>query len=72
MEIVNKAIRIDFAYTHLWIKDPNINITAASGNPSFSSVPYVGTVDAQSDLLSGSLVVRFDDVEPGAKKPYMR
>jgi hypothetical protein len=46
--------------------------TAASGNPSFSSVPYVGTVDAQSDLLSGSLVVRFDDVEPGAKKPYMR
>jgi long-chain fatty acid transport protein len=69
---LNKAIRIDFAYTHLWIKDPNINITAASGNPWFSGISYVGTVDAQTDLLSGSLVVRFDDVEPGAKKPYMK
>jgi long-chain fatty acid transport protein len=69
---LNKAIRIDFAYTHLWIKDPNINITAASGNPWFSGIPYVGTVDAQTDLLSGSLVVRFDDVEPAAKKPYMK
>jgi long-chain fatty acid transport protein len=69
---LNKAIRIDFAYTHLWVKDPNVNITAASGNPSFSTIPYVGTVDAQSDLLSGSLVVRFDDVEPAAKKPYMK
>lgn len=69
---LNKAIRIDFAYTHLWIKDPTINITAASGNPSFSSVPYVGTVDAQTDLLSGSLVVRFDDIEPSVKKPFMK
>jgi long-chain fatty acid transport protein len=69
---LNRAIRFDLAYTHLWIKDPNINITAASGNPSFSAVPYVGTVDAQSDMLSGSLVVRFDDIEPSVKKPFMK
>jgi long-chain fatty acid transport protein len=69
---LNRAIRLDLAYTHLWVKDPNVNITAASGNPSFSTVPYVGTVDAQSDMLSGSLVVRFDDIEPSLKKPFMK
>ena len=68
---LNKSLRFDFAYTHLWVKDTNINITAASGNPSFSTIPYVGTSDAHTDLLSGSLVVRFDDIEPTVKKPFM-
>ena len=27
--------RIDLAYTHLFVKDTNVNITAASGNPQF-------------------------------------
>jgi long-chain fatty acid transport protein len=65
-------MRFDLAYTHLWIKDPSINITAASGNPSFSTIPYVGAVEAQSDIISGSFVVRFDDLEPSVKKPFMR
>jgi len=69
---LNKSLRFDLAYTHLWVKDTNINITAASGNPSFSTIPYVGTSDAHTDLLSGSLVVRFDDIEPTVKKPFMR
>jgi long-chain fatty acid transport protein len=63
----------DLAYTHLWIKDPNINISAASGNPWFNgTVSYIGTVDARTDIISGSLVVRFDDLEPSFKKPFMR
>jgi len=67
-------MRFDLAYTHLWIKDPNVNITAASGNPSFSasSGPYVGTVSAHSDLFSASAVIRFDDLEPSVKKPFMK
>jgi long-chain fatty acid transport protein len=69
---LSRAIRFDLAYTHLWVKDTNVNITAASGNPSFSTIPYVGTVDAHSDMLSGSLVVRFDDIEPTMKKPFMK
>jgi long-chain fatty acid transport protein len=55
-------MRFDLAYTHLWIKDPGINITATSGNPSFAGVPYVGTVEAQTDIVSGSFVVQFDQL----------
>jgi long-chain fatty acid transport protein len=63
----------DLAYTHLFIKDPNVNISAASGNPSFNgSISYIGTVDAHSDMISGALVVRFDDLEPSVKKPFMK
>ena len=66
-------MRLDLAYTHLFVKDPNINISAASGNPSFNgSVAYIGTVDAHSDIFSLSMVIRFDDLEPAAKKPFMR
>jgi long-chain fatty acid transport protein len=65
--------RFDLAYTHLFIKDPNVNISAASGNPSFNgSINYIGTVDAHSDMISGSIVVRFDDLEPSVKKPFMK
>jgi long-chain fatty acid transport protein len=69
---VFKGVHFDLAYTHLWFKDPNINITATSLNPWFVGVPYVGTVDAHSDMISGALVVRFDDIEPTVKRPYMK
>jgi hypothetical protein len=36
------------------------------------SGPYVGTVGAHSDMISGALVVRFDDIEPTVKKPFMK
>lgn len=63
----------DLAYTHLFVKDTNINISAASGNPSFNgSVTYIGTADSHVDIFSASLVVRFDDLEPGLKKPFMK
>jgi long-chain fatty acid transport protein len=56
-------MRFDLAYSHLWIRDPNINISAASGNPSFiNPLAYVGSVNAHSDLFSASAVIRFDDL----------
>lgn len=64
---------IDLAYTHLFVKDTNVNISAASGNPSFNgSITYIGTADSHADILSLSLVARFDDLEPGLKKPFMK
>ena len=65
----------DLAYTHLWVKDTNVTITGPSGNPNFNPVTginYIGTVDAQVDILSLALVVRFDDLEPSVKKPFMK
>jgi len=51
----------DLAYTHLFVKDTNVNITAASGNPSFNgSVNYIGTADSHADIFSASLVVQVD------------
>jgi hypothetical protein len=44
------------------VKDPTINITATSGNPSFNRalpIPYVGDVSAHVDIISGSLVFQF-------------
>jgi len=65
---VFKGFTFDLAYSHLFVKDPNVNITAASGNPWFNgSVSYVGTTDAHIDILSGSLVWRFG-AEPAPKK----
>ena len=59
----------DLAYTHLFVKDTNVNISAASGNPSFNgSITYIGTADSHGDIFSLSLVARFDDLEPAAQK----
>jgi long-chain fatty acid transport protein len=63
----------DLAYTHLWVKDTTVNISAASGNPSFNgSITYIGTADSHADMISLSLVARFDDLEPALKKPFMK
>jgi long-chain fatty acid transport protein len=49
----------DFAYSHIWVQDPSINISAASGNPWFNGFTYIGGVDAHVDIFSASLVWRF-------------
>jgi len=59
---VFRGVSFDLAYSHIWVQNPSINITAASGNPWFalgSGVSYVGNVDAHIDILSASLVWRF-------------
>jgi long-chain fatty acid transport protein len=51
-------VSIDLAYTHIFVKETPINITAASGNPWLISVPglgplpYVGTADSSVDIIS--------------------
>ena len=73
---VAKFMHFDLAYSHVWVKDTPINITAASGNPSFIAGPpainYVGTVNGHADVLSLALVVRFDELEPTARRPFLK
>jgi long-chain fatty acid transport protein len=64
---VFRGLHFDLAYSHIWVKDPTINISAGSGNPWFipgGTAAYVGTANAHVDILSGSLVFRWD--EPAA------
>ena len=73
---VIKGVHFDVAYSHLWVKDPNLNIVA--GNPSFITIPgfggapYVGNVNAHVDILSAALVIRMDDLEPTLRKPFYK
>ena len=46
---ISRDLVADLAYSHLWVSDTSINISAASGNPWFNpAVPiaYVGDVSA--------------------------
>jgi long-chain fatty acid transport protein len=69
---VFKGLHFDVAYSHIWVQDTSINISATSGNPSFNgAISYVGSVNSHVDIISGSLVFRFDDIEPTVKRPFM-
>lgn len=61
---VTKSLSLDFAYSHLFVKDTPIDISAASGNPWFNGVTYVGSVDAQVDIISVGLKYRWDAAPP--------
>jgi long-chain fatty acid transport protein len=63
-----RGFSFDLAYSHIWVKDPSINISAASGNPSFNGTfAYVGNVDAHVDILSLALVYRWGAPEPAVR-----
>jgi long-chain fatty acid transport protein len=59
-----KGFSFDLAYSHLWVQDPSINISAASGNPSFSGITYIGDSKAHVDILSLAMVYRWGAPEP--------
>jgi long-chain fatty acid transport protein len=59
-----KDLYVDVAYSHLFIRDTSINITAASGNPWFDGISYVGDVNAHVDILSLGLKYRWGGPEP--------
>ncbi len=61
---VFRGFSFDLAYSHIWVKDPSINITAVSGNPSFDGINYVGTVNAHVDVFSLAMVFRWGAPEP--------
>jgi long-chain fatty acid transport protein len=61
---VFRGFSFDLAYSHVWVQDPSINITAVSGNPSFAGVNYIGTVNAHADVFSLAMVFRWGAPEP--------
>jgi long-chain fatty acid transport protein len=65
---VNKALTFDFAYSHLFVKDTPIDISAASGNPWFNGVTYIGSADNQVDIVSVALKYRWDYERPAPVK----
>ncbi len=62
----SQKLSFDFAYSHLFVKDTPINITAASGNPSFTGVPYVGSVDSHIDIISVAITLSLGQSGAGA------
>jgi long-chain fatty acid transport protein len=65
---VTKSLSFDLAYSHLFVKDTQVDISAASGNPWFNGVTYVGSVDAQVDIISVGLKYRWDAAPPPPEK----
>ncbi len=65
---VTQKMALDFAYSHIFIKDSSINISAASGNPSFSGVTYIGNASGHADIVSVALKYRWDDPAPAPMK----
>jgi long-chain fatty acid transport protein len=63
-------LSFDLAYSHLFVKDTPINVVA--GNPSFTGVPYVGTVDSHIDIISVAMKYRWDDPAPPVKQGYFK
>jgi long-chain fatty acid transport protein len=62
-----KGFSFDLAYSHIWVKDPSINVSLASGNPQFTGVTYIGDSKAHVDILSLALVYRWGAPEPAPK-----
>jgi long-chain fatty acid transport protein len=65
-------IALDAAYTHIFIKDTPIDISATSGNPWYNgTVAYVGSVDARVDIISVALHYRWDTPAVPEKKKLL-
>jgi long-chain fatty acid transport protein len=62
-----KGFSFDLAYSHIWVKDPSINVSLASGNPQFTGVTYIGDSKAHVDILSLALVFRWGAPEPAPR-----
>jgi long-chain fatty acid transport protein len=70
---VFRGLHFDLAYTHIFIKEGPINISATSGNPTFNgTINYIGNVNVHADVLSLALVARFDEIEPAARRPFLK
>ena len=67
---ITPKIVADFAYSHIFVKDTPINISAASGNPWFNPaapITYIGSTDAHIDIVSIGIKYRWDDPAPPMK-----
>lgn len=59
--VVNNKLSLDFAYSHVFVKDAPINISAASGNPWFNGYTYVGEARSHLDIISVGLKYKWFD-----------
>ncbi|MGZ3412207.1 MAG: OmpP1/FadL family transporter, partial [Xanthobacteraceae bacterium] len=58
---ITPRLSVDLAYSFIDVVNTPINITAASGNPSFNGVvSYVGNVSSHINILSVSVRYRSD------------
>jgi len=56
---------MDIGYSHIWVKDSNINISAASGNPWFTPpITYVGNASVGINIYSVGLRYMFNAPPP--------
>jgi long-chain fatty acid transport protein len=66
-----RGFSADLAYSHIFVRDTHIDISAASGNPWFTTSPgaiaYIGDVDSHVDILSFSLKYRWDEPKAPAR-----
>jgi len=61
-----RSLTVDLAYTHIFMDDAPINISATSGNPFFNPAlgSYVGTSSAHIDIISFGLRYNFAPPPP--------
>ena len=70
---ITPKLGLDFAYSHLWVKNTPINLSATSGNPWYNGVTYIGSVSSNIDIISVGLKYRWDDpAPPPAKVGYFK
>jgi long-chain fatty acid transport protein len=55
---------MDIGYSHIWVKDSNINISPTSGNPWFSGVNYVGNASVGINIYSVGFRYMFNAPPP--------
>jgi long-chain fatty acid transport protein len=67
---ISKGLSLDFAYSHIFVRDTSINISAASGNPSVDGVTYVGSLSPHIDVVSVGLKYRWDDDATAPAKTF--
>ena len=65
-----RGFSFDLAYSHIWVQDPSINITAVSGNPWFDGVNYIGSVNAHVDVLSLAMVFHLGAAGAGGQADH--
>ncbi|HKS85853.1 MAG TPA: outer membrane protein transport protein [Pseudolabrys sp.] len=60
--VIFKGLKADLAYSHVFVDDSSVNISATSGNPWFATAgaTYVGNATSHADILSIGLNWQWD------------
>jgi long-chain fatty acid transport protein len=67
--LIAKGVAAHLAYSHAFVRSTSIDVSAASGNPSYDGVTtYLGDVSSHFDIISLGLKIRWDEfLAPQAK-----